>query len=152
MHRSALLCVGVLLLSGCSSSPATLEGSAPRDLAVTIRMSSKDLRYTMLELQRDGTLLFGGGSMARFGDAAPVMVLTQRQREQVWQLIVEHDLLNIRTPPSMEAVKTQWQVRLQGGGRRRAFRFVDDQAPGAVALHDLLFQFQAAVRYNLPGL
>jgi hypothetical protein len=147
--------VMLLLFAGCSSTPTRSFDApgVPGDLAVTIDMATKDQQFTSMQLTPSGELWFAGGTAARYGGTHQLATtLNAEQLRAVWQVIQQHNLLNAAGEWFPDEQRVAWTVKLTGDGRNNRFKTVDDRVPGVSQLQELLFNYQATVRYDLPGI
>lgn len=149
---SAFAVIGLSLL-GCGASRAIDAATPPEHLTLQLRMAGKDNKYTYFELDRDGQLSFGGGRMAMMRGSKPVTTLSAEQLQAVWDVIRKHKLLEAGSElfPDIEEVRWDLLIRTDSILLGRTIRSSDDTVPGIKELHDLLFEFQAEVRYRDLG-
>ncbi len=146
----------MLTLSSCASTgPARPDApGVPGDLALSLSMKHREeMRYALIEVERSGQLHFAGGRTVQFGlKATPVMTLTGEQWTELWGVIQQYNLTQAKGSwlPKVQAI--EWDLDLRANGKSRRVHCGDDQVPGMGALYDLLFKYQAAVRYKVPGI
>lgn len=155
----ATMCLLLFALCGCGATPRqhTVQGAkgVPGDLAIKLTMANvKQQRFALFKLDDDGSLAFAGGQRARFNaePPQPVAILTAEQLEQTWALIQQYRLMDAKGDWLPKVQQVQWDVTLRANGKRRRIHVGDDKVPGIKPLFDLLFRYQAAVRYKIPGI
>jgi hypothetical protein len=126
----------------------------PSDLAIKLHMANTpQQRFAAFELEASGMLRFAGGQAARFKiTTLPVAELTGDQLTEVWALIEQYQLMQAKGSWMPKVQQIEWDVLLRAAGKRRNIHCGDDQIPGIKPLYDLLFKYQAAVRYKIPGI
>lgn len=139
-------------MTACASVPTEPGSPAPAKLKLTFRAARTDGRVTYFEILKDGQLAFGGGQEAVHSSAAPVAPLKPEQRQAIWDIITRHRLLEAGGKFLAKAKNVTYDVTIDAGSTRHSLRAVDDEVPGLAELHQTLFDYQAAVRYKLPGL
>lgn len=143
-----------LMLVGCSTgrSSAPDAASVPPDLSVKVYRHLEGSRHTYLVVNAKSELSFGGGRQAVLRTAAPVGPLTQAQMQEIWSIIVEHKLLDVKNQSSFSSGKHTTfdvQIKTDKGFSKKEFRVMDEQVPkGVRLLHDKLFEYQAQQRYR----
>lgn len=140
-------------LVGCGATPATLDSPTPPEhLSLQLHMAAKDHKYTYFELDRNGELRFGGGRLGMIRGARPVTTLSAEQVQAIWDVIRRNKLLQAEGEfiPDVEHVKWEMLIRTNQHSLGRTVRTSDNNVPGIKELHDLLFKFQADVRYSDP--
>jgi|GEM_PF-3556980 len=157
LMRPFFLAVGLLLslmIAGCSAprSSALSINDVPTDLSVKVYRHLEGSRHTYLVMSPKGQLSFGGGRQAVLKTAAPVGPLTPEQRQEIWNIIVEHKLLDVKNQSAFSTGKhTTYDVEIKTdkGFGKKEFRVMDNNVPtGVKLLHDKLFEFQAQQRYR----
>lgn len=151
----------LLAIHGCASTPATdttqdasgVHQPTPRpaQLRVSIYSIAKDSRYTYVEINRKGELLYNGGRQATQRTGTLVTRLDDAQLDAVWDIISRYKLTEAPNTTFAKAEKVSYEVSINTGGVTRSFRAIDDRVPGVKQLNDLLFDYQADVRYKVPG-
>lgn len=154
--RMLMLHLGLVMIAfmGCTQQP--LDVNRPQPWELTLYRATADRRYTYFEIDRKGMLHFGGGKNANLRIVEPIVQLNDEQRQQLWRIIVEEQLLDARqaVPWSAEAWrevrKQQYDLSMTVGNRIRSLRCIDDQpaSGGLHRLHDALYQIQTQVRYS----
>ena len=154
-------CLLLMAIHGCASTPATettqdapgayQPSARPTQLKVSIYSIAKDSRYTYLEINRKGELLYNGGRQATQRTGTPVTQLDSDQLDAVWDIICRYKLTEAPSTTFAKAEKVSYEVSINTGGVTRSFRAIDDRVPGVKQLNDLLFDYQAVVRYKIPG-
>ena len=123
----------VMVLAGCASEPLDVNQPQPWDLKLYCATANR--KYTYFEINPAGMLSYGGGRSANLRNAEPVVQLTDDQRQQIWRIIVEENLLDAQQPApwtsdAWESVrKQQYDLSLRVGHRLQSLRCIDDQ-PG----------------------
>lgn len=156
--RQSLPCLFALialftLLTGCGT-PKTSDFSAdnvPEDFAVSVYRHLEGGKHTYLTLNPDGQLAFAGGRPAIMRQTTPVMTLTPQQRQEVWALILNNDLLGLKGQGfrAMENAAYEVEIKTGKGFNKKDFRLVDEHiTQGVKDLHDKLFDLQADERYR----
>jgi hypothetical protein len=154
-QRVALLLAAlpwITTLGGCATE-AAVTAVAPASFAVTLYTSTSTLKYTWFELTRDRQLLYAGGRDATARNGAPVTTLTEKQTQEVWDVIYRgriHEAPAGALFPESKAVR--YDFTLNTGGVDHIVRAADDEQPAMKELHDYLFKLQAAIRYDQPRL
>lgn len=146
----AAICIALVgIAGGCAST------SRPQGAGVSLKLyrETKESRITYFELQ-GGELSFGGGRLARQRVAKPAVKLTDDQLGELNALIDQHQLMNAKGPIfTGNFQNVRYEVTISRGFMNsNSFNCVDNDVPGAEALHDLLFKWQAAERYIMPEL
>lgn len=150
---AALLVATAVCMSGCSgkSKPA-VDGKTP-PFKLKLRGHTHDHRFTYFEVNEAGQMRYGGGRDASFFESKPDINLTADQRAQVWRIIVDQQVAETKDAMFADFKSIEYHCDIwTSGALGRAFRTVDDRAPGVKALHDLLFKFHLDAGTNLPGL
>lgn len=137
---------------GCTSTTATDSATPPKHLSLQLHMSAKDHKYTYFELSQSGELSFGGGRSGMLRKAKPVTTLSAKQVQAIWDVIRQNKLLDAEGEffPDSEQVKWELMMRTDPYSLGHTVRTSDNKVPGIKELHDLLFKFQADVRYSDP--
>lgn len=149
----AILAAAIITLGGCESIPTSADG-APA-FALKLRRATNDGKYTAFEIKRDGAFSFGGGREASRGDSKPIGKLTDQQRKRVWELVTSYKLDKAKSGAMFTTPKSvtyDFATGSQGIIPGRDIRVYDDDVPGMKELHDLLYDYQAAIRFNVPAL
>lgn len=147
----------LVALTGCAGGSVPLSAQeVPEAFSLSIYKRTTDSRHTYMTLSRDGELAFGGGRAAMHRMASPIVTLTPEQRQAVWAIVVEHDLLHASGQAFAKAHDVAYEVEIRhrpGQFTGKSFRVVDDHVPqGVQQLHDLLFEIQGQVQYQPPPL
>lgn len=148
------LCIcSLVLLTGCASNRfADLDPqTVPTGFNLTLSTYSTDGKRTYFKVAHDGELSFGGGRDALHGGAQPVLTLNSQQRQEIWALIVNSDMLNTPNQMFKSPEKVAYDATIDAGKsfNSRSFHVTDESIPPAlIQLHDRLFQWQADVRYK----
>lgn len=95
-------------------------------------------------------LSFGGGQRAMFRDAEAITQVTAAQRQQLWNIICTHQLLDKDSQPFKKSKQFEYVLKVRAGPHGQRFRVVDDDASGIEQLHETLFQIHKAAAYKLP--
>jgi len=138
--------------AGCKAPPAESGSPVPQGLSLTLRGDTVDGRHTYFELKSDGAFSYGGGRAGVLNNATPVSTLTAAQRQEIWNVITGYHLFEAKSFPFASSERVSFRVKLRRNGSTHEFRAIDDKVPGVQELHDLLFKYQAAVRYKVPGI
>jgi hypothetical protein len=156
--RFALLLGLVLGLAGCSSSKAgDAAGVAPDDptpaaypqpFEVSLYATSKQGRHVYYEVGTDGVLSFGGGRHAHIRAADPVARLTNAERNELWRVIEQHELLGAKSEMFPKAEQVRYDVTIRAGGKRHRFNAVDEKVAGVAELDALLGRFKTELSSN----
>lgn len=158
-------CLLLMAIHGCASTPTTDANKdanrdtpavhqptpRPAQLRVSIYSIAKDSRYTYLEINRKGELLYNGGRQATQRTGKPVTTLDDAQLDAVWDVICRYNLTEAPNTTFAKAERVSYEVTINTGGVTHSFRTIDDRVPGVKQLNDLLFDYQADVRYKVPG-
>ncbi|MCC6579565.1 MAG: hypothetical protein IT440_03930 [Phycisphaeraceae bacterium] len=157
MHFLLIVMTSMALVSCRSSKP---DAAAEPDAAsagyppftLRLRMATQDRRYTLFEIERDGTMRFGGGQDAWLDSAPNSCMLSPQMCAQVWSLVEHYDLMHAKSAGLFaRSRQVDYQVSIDPQGpASHDFRSIDGLHPGVAALQQLLFQYQASARYNLP--
>lgn len=145
-----LLLVGVAGVVGCAGGGTEMniiEG-VPAPFELTLQSSSVDGRHVYYEVGGDGAFGFGGGRDAVLRMAKDVGVLNGEQMRAVWGAIQEGGLLDAEGRAFAKRERVKYSVSIRAGDVRHRFDDVDDAAPGVESLEELLFGYQAAMRYG----
>lgn len=150
---SLLALVFLLTFTGCSSAPlASLDPQVIQPgFKLTISSYNTQGKYTYFTLDPDGKLSFAGGRAAARRDAAPVTTLSDAQRHEIWSLVVTSGMLKTKSQLFKTPKEVAYDVEIDPGKSfgHKSFHVTDQSVPPAVIkLHDLLFSYQADVRYN----
>lgn len=146
-------CTGTRTSDDKTSAPVRLNETArPEHLSVKVHSASRDGRYTYMELTAKGELRYSGGRDAAQWNAKPVTTLTDAQIDAVWAIISRHNLTKAPDKMFGKAERITYQVSISTGGLSKNFRCMDDKVTGVKELHDLLFEYQADVRYKVQGI
>ncbi|MCC7191896.1 MAG: hypothetical protein IT444_03845 [Phycisphaeraceae bacterium] len=140
------------MLVGCASQSAGPADSKGRRLDLEFKTQMTDHRYTYFEIKR-GTLKYGGGRDGAQMEAAPVLQLSTEQLDAIWAIIDRYDLMNAKGSFLGKGETATYDLTLNDGRMlSHAIHATDDKVPGLKELHQLLFDYQATVRYRIPEL
>lgn len=147
-------------LVGCTSTAVVESSTPPEYFTLELHMATSTRKFTFFKIDKDGGLAFGGGKRALVRGSLPVTTLTSEQRQAVWEIIRQNDLLNANggsnSAPQQEQGKddeqVKWEllIRTNQFSLGRTLRSENDEVPGIKELHALLFKIQAAHRYSDP--
>jgi len=147
-----LLLAITLLITGCAShkSDAFSASQVPPGFGLKVYRHLEGSRHTYFILTPQGELRFAGGRPALMRIASPVMTLTPAQRQELWAIVIEHKLLDVKGQGFATGKQATYEVEISTGKTLgdKDFRVVDDRIPqGVKLLHDKLFDYQAQYRY-----
>ncbi|MAE61814.1 MAG: hypothetical protein CMJ49_10725 [Planctomycetaceae bacterium] len=144
--------IGLMLMTWCGcSGPGRVDvdgGSLPSRFEIELRALQADQRQVYYVLESDGMLSYGGGREAGMRAAEPVGHLTDEQRLELWQIIVDYKLLEAEGSFMAASARAQYDVRLRAGSHRHHFNTVDDRVPGLAELDMAMFAMQAKMRFG----
>ncbi len=153
----SLICLVVLalLLPACRSAQTTTPPAGVEKIVIKIQALTTDKRYSYFELEPNGQLSFGGGFDAITKNAKPVMTLNAQQLKTIETFINQSKLLTANVSGRQDRKSSKdvhHDLVLKLGKQSRTFQVNDNQIPAVGQLHDMLFDFYAKARYNLPGI
>ena len=161
MLRVAFVVATVCVAGGCASSsgkPAADSTAAlvadptpvqfPQPFTLELLSTSRDGRHVYYELHEDGVLHFGGGRDAHARSPDAIGRLTNAQRNQLWQMIQQGNLMQAEGSLLARHQKVRYEAKLRAGSERNAFTAVDQQSPAIAALEQTLFQMHTDLRYR----
>ena len=135
------------LLGGCGGNAALDPAIVPQPFEMELTALHNDQRAMYFVVTKDRELHFGGGLAAHARNATPAGVLSEQQIGELWRIIVEGGLFDVKGQFMPKVREVRYDVRLRGGGRSRSFACADDRAPalGALeaALHRWYTEYQA---------
>ncbi|MCX5659319.1 MAG: hypothetical protein NTW19_06295 [Planctomycetota bacterium] len=144
--------LAALATPGCASIPSEPGSPAPPRLSLSFRAARTDGKLTYFEIAKDGQLSFAGGRDAMHGSAQPVVILAPEQRQAVWDIITRNRLLDAKGTFLAKATTVTYDLTIDPGSGRHTLRSIDEETPGLAELQKTLFEYQAKVRYKIPGL
>ena len=136
-----------LTTAGCVLGPPTIDGDRlvqpyPFELRVFLaRKSGQAARY---RLDRTGEFHFAGGADALVSNLEAVGKLNDKQRMQLWHLVMDHQLLDAPGVLLVRPQKVRFNVEITAGHAKHAFNTIDDRVPGLDELVVLLADFRKA--------
>lgn len=142
----------MLMLVSCASQSAGPADSKGRRIDLELKTQMSDHRYTYFEIKR-GMLNYGGGRDGAQMEAAPVLQLSTEQLDAIWAIIDRYDLMNAKGSFMGKGETATYDLTLNDGRMlSQTIHAIDDKVPGLKELHQLLFDYQANVRYRIPEL
>ena len=149
---ATLFVLPMLMLVGCASQGAGAADSKGRRLDLKLKTQMTDHRFTYFEIKR-GTLKYGGGRDGAQMEAAPVLQLSTEQLDAIWSIIDRYELMNAKGSFLGKGETATYDLTLNDGRMlSHTIHATDDKVPGLKELHQLLFDYQAKVRYRIPEL
>ncbi|MAX26540.1 MAG: hypothetical protein CMJ19_18765 [Phycisphaeraceae bacterium] len=151
-----LICLAVLalLLPACRSTQTTPPAGVQK-IVIKLQSLTTDKRYSYFELEPNGQLSFGGGFDAITKNAKPVMTLNTQQLKSIESFINQSNLLTANLSGKQDRKNSKdvhHELVLKLGNQSRTLQVNDNQIPAVGQLHDMIFDFYAKARYNLPGI
>jgi hypothetical protein len=153
-HLLCLTCLA-LLLTGCKSTQSTTPPAGVAMMQIKSQSLSTDKRYSYFEIEPDGDLFFGGGYDAITRNTKLVTTLTPDQLKLVQSFISQSNLFTVNVPGKQDRKSAQsihHELSLTLGKQSRTIQINDDQIPAVSKLHQMLFDYYAKAKYNLPGI
>jgi hypothetical protein len=147
----ALCAFCVALLGACSSHGGPGADAKGRNLHLKLKTAMADHRYTYFEINR-GELSYGGGRAAAQMQGIPVLRLTPQQTAAIWAIIDRHDLMHAHGSLMGKGRDATYDLSLDDGQTSHSIHATDDKVLGIKELQQLLFDYQAEVRYKIPAL
>lgn len=108
------------VIAGCATPPHGPDAPVPPDISLRLGGLFTNGHHTYFVLDHGGELSFGGGGDALHRTAHPVRKRTEQEQEEIWQIILGHDLPQI-APPSAgtKGEEVKWDLYLMAGGYHR---------------------------------
>lgn len=107
-----------------------------------------DQRQVYYVLESDGLFNFGGGRDAGIKTAYPDGHITDVQRRELWQIIVDHKLLQAKGSFMAKRERVAYDLRIRTGSQTHHFNTVDDNVPGLEELEAAMFAMHLAMTYD----
>ena len=144
-----------MLITACKTSPSVTAPSGIEPMTIAIQALTTDKRYSYFELSPNGDLSYGGGFNAINRNAKPVTQLNSEQLFQLQTYINQSDLFTAKVSGNQSRSRSETvhhELQLKVGKRKRNIVVNDDRIPAVARVHDMLFEYYAQARYNLPGI
>ncbi|MFG0248883.1 MAG: hypothetical protein ACF8OB_08355 [Phycisphaeraceae bacterium JB051] len=155
-HTRPLIClVGLALLLPACKATQTTPPAGVQKIVIKLQALTTDKRYSYFELEPNGELSFGGGFDAITKNAKPVMTLDTQQLKTIETFINQSNLFTVKVSGKQDRKSSKdihHELVLKLGNQSRTLRVNDNQIPSVGQLHDMIFDFYAKARYNLPGI
>ncbi|MHC4994775.1 MAG: hypothetical protein ACYTGQ_06925 [Planctomycetota bacterium] len=120
----------------------------PTPFELTLQSTTVDGRHVYYEVDGDGAFRFGGGRDGVMRIANDVGVLSEQQMAAVWSLVQDGGLLSGANRGFVEPERVKYSMTVRAGKARHSFRNIDAGVPGVAPLDELLFGYQAQMRYG----
>ncbi len=140
----------LLITAGCGGVKVDQldRDTPPAMLALEFHVDTTDGRSSLFKLDDDRVFYFGGGMTARYGTAQKIDKLTDQQARAIWQLIVDHGLMTAKGTFLGKPQRVRYVLRLNTSVGNHDLHAVDDEVAGLDELNQLLFGYQADLRYG----
>lgn len=145
---SLLLSILWLVMSvGCASKQMPLLGDASQ-FDLTLSRHTQDGRITYFTITKTGEFSYSGGQLAIIRDARPVGKLTKAQRDEIWTIVKENKLTEVKStifPKGKVVYAFSFNAKGVSG---RSIQTTQADAPKLKILHEYLFMILKKARYR----